>query len=471
WSAQTNQLMEQVESSYERFTQEQQQIFHEFLQAIQEQTPLYVFMDGKAGRGKTFLIEAIVNYVCSIGKVAIVTATSAFAALLYPGGRTAHSTFKVPVQEDNEMLVAEVEFNSPHADLLREASVIVWDEAPMANRVVLECVDVLLRNICQRDLPFGGKIFACAGDFRQTCPVIRRGSRPQIVDASIRSSFLWPIFNIRRLTVPIRNASDPEFAEYVDSVGDGVGPEIPLPCLQKVFDVQGAIDFIYPLHVLMEPSACSRRSILAPTNKQVDTYNDTVLDLFEGEERVFYAGGSLKEAEETNLIPSGAALDYVTRHPPPGLASYALRVKVGGIYRLMRNLSNDKGLVKNTRCVVTAIGHRVISVRLLKHNVDGHQYEEQDILIPRITFQTILSSSRYTLIRKQFPLAPAYATTFNSCQELTLDRIVIDLTRPVFSHGQLYTAMSRVRHRDHAKLRLNPGDAEITNVTFVELLI
>ncbi|KIJ49118.1 hypothetical protein M422DRAFT_89300, partial [Sphaerobolus stellatus SS14] len=96
-------------------------------------------------------------------------------------GRTTHSVFKVPVQENNELLVVEVDYNSPRADLLREASVIFWDEAPMANRAVLECIDVLLRNLCQRDIPFGGKIFACAGDFRQTCPVIRKGTRPQIV--------------------------------------------------------------------------------------------------------------------------------------------------------------------------------------------------------------------------------------------------------------------------------------------------
>ncbi|KIM65719.1 hypothetical protein SCLCIDRAFT_112413, partial [Scleroderma citrinum Foug A] len=50
------------------------------------------------------------------------------------------------------------------------------------------------------------------------------------------------------------------------------------------------------------------------------------------------------------------------------------------------------------------------------------------------------------LLHKQFPLAPAYATTFNSCQGLTLDCVGIDLTCPVFSHRQLYTALSCIRH-------------------------
>jgi hypothetical protein len=60
------------------------------------------------------------------------------------------------------------------------------------------------------------------------------------------------------------------------------------------------------------------------------------------------------------------------------------------------------------------------------------------------------------LLRCQFPLAPAYATTFNSCQGLTLDIVGVDLTRPVFSHGQLYTALSRIRHHNDAKVRLHP---------------
>ena len=83
---------------------------------------------------------------------------------------------------------------------------------------------------------------------------------------------------------------------------------------------------------------------------------------------------------------------------------------------------------------------------------------------------TILPSG-HTLFRKQFPLAPAYATTFNSCQGLTLDRVGVDLTRPVFSHGQLYTALTRIRTREHALVRLTPGETSARNVTYKELLL
>ncbi|KIK11055.1 hypothetical protein PISMIDRAFT_123396, partial [Pisolithus microcarpus 441] len=64
--------------------------------------------------------------------------------------------------------------------------------------------------------------------------------------------------------------------------------------------------------------------------------------------------------------------------------------------------------------------------------------------IPRISFDFIPPGSDWTVTRKQFPLRLAYATTFNGCQGLTLQRSVVDLCKDPFSHGQLYTALSRV---------------------------
>ena len=90
--------------------------------------------------------------------------------------------------------------------------------------------------------------------------------------------------------------------------------------------------------------------------------------------------------------------------------------------------------------------------------------------MPRITFKETLSSG-HTLLRKQFPLAPAYASTFHSCQGLTLDQIGIDLTHPVFTHGQLYTALSRVRNRNNMIVLLPDGQQTTMNVTYQDILI
>ncbi|EIW63005.1 uncharacterized protein TRAVEDRAFT_113707 [Trametes versicolor FP-101664 SS1] len=135
----------------------------------------------------------------------------------------------------------------------------------------------------------------------------------------------------------------------------------------------------------------------------------------------------------------------------------------------MCNFAPDRGLVKNTRVVVMHIGKRIITVRILRGVAGVSTVDAEDVLISRIPFTTVLESG-HTLVRRQYPLAPAYATTFNSCQGLTLDVVGVDLTRPVFSHGQLYTALSRIRHRTHARVRVRRGQTKTRNVTYHEIL-
>lgn len=206
---------------------------------------------------------------------------------------------------------------------------------------------------------------------------------------------------------------------------------------------------------------------LAVTNAQIDKYNEEILRKIIGNSHQYIAADSLQESGvdddvDATAIPDSSVLHYVARHPPIAIPPAKLHVKVGGLYRLMRNFSIDRGLVKNTRVLVTDVGVRLISVRLLR---DDESINDEDILLPRITFTSRLPSG-HTLVRKQFPIAAAYATTFNSCQGLTLDRMGLDVTKPAFSHGQLYTALSRIRKRDHGMVFLG-HEKETKNVTYL----
>jgi hypothetical protein len=76
----------------------------------------------------------------------------------------------------------------------------------MANKAAFEAVDSLLRSLTASPLPFGGKILIAVGDFRQVAPVVKGGGLSAAIDASVRTSHLWPAFQIHRLTQPMRNA-------------------------------------------------------------------------------------------------------------------------------------------------------------------------------------------------------------------------------------------------------------------------
>ena len=86
----------------------------------------------------------------------------------------------------------------------------------------VEALDNNLRDIMDHlELPFGGKTVVFGGDFRQVLPVVQRGSRAQVVGASLRMSYLWDSMRHLKLVRNMRAKSDPWFAEYLLRVGGG----------------------------------------------------------------------------------------------------------------------------------------------------------------------------------------------------------------------------------------------------------
>ncbi len=93
--------------------------------------------------------------------------------------------------------------------------------------------------------------------------------------------------------------------------------------------------------------------------------------------------------------------------------------------------------------------------------------------MPRIDCHFQPQNLNIIVHRKQIPLALAYAVTFNGCQGLTLSCLVLDLRRPVFSHGQLYAAATWVPNSRDVLVLKAEGDVSTlaTNVVWEELLL
>jgi ATP-dependent DNA helicase PIF1 len=200
---------------------EQRSAYDEIMAAVCSKQGGLFFVDGPGGTGKTFLYRALIAKLRSQDKLVVATATSGVAASIMPGGRTAHSRFKIPLtlQEGGCCTFTK---QSGTAKLLQQAALIIWDEASMTKRQNVEALDNSLRDIMGRShLPFGGKTVVLGGDFRQVLPVVRKGSRAQIVGASLRRLYLWESVRHLKLVRNMRAQSDPWFADYLLRIGGG----------------------------------------------------------------------------------------------------------------------------------------------------------------------------------------------------------------------------------------------------------
>ena len=59
----------------------------------------------------------------------------------------------------------------------------------------------------------------------------------------------------------------------------------------------------------------------------------------------------------------------------------------------------------------------------------------------------------------------SFAMTINKSQRQSMSNVGLYLPNPVFSHGQLYVALSRVKSMDGLKVLILNKDTEATNVT------
>ncbi|UYV75523.1 hypothetical protein LAZ67_13000475 [Cordylochernes scorpioides] len=109
--------------------------------------------------------------VGSTGDIALSTASSGIAATLLHGDRTAHSTFKLPLDLNrDEVPVCNLNADSAMGEVLRQCKFIVWDECTMAHRHALEAVDITLKDCRQDQRPMGDVVLLLAGDFRHILP-------------------------------------------------------------------------------------------------------------------------------------------------------------------------------------------------------------------------------------------------------------------------------------------------------------
>jgi hypothetical protein len=129
--------------------------------------PPPVHLDGRAGRGKTYCLYPLIGALRKENRIVLISASSAFAAKNYPGGRTFHYLYGIPVDENAPYLVSEVRPRSERAALLLEGACHIIDEIGALNYKNFDCGLRLMRSLTGSDAIWGGRMLVTVGDFRQ----------------------------------------------------------------------------------------------------------------------------------------------------------------------------------------------------------------------------------------------------------------------------------------------------------------
>ncbi|XP_074298384.1 uncharacterized protein LOC141629254 [Silene latifolia] len=209
---------------------------------VKNSIPGAFFIDGPGGTGKTFLYGALYAKVRAMGKICLPTATSGIAVSNLSTGRTTHSRFKLPLDTDKSLACA-VPKQGSLACLLREATLLIWDEANIAKKENIEAVNLLLQD--------------------------------EAVETSIVSSKIWPSLTKFSLTENIRARADPEFSDFLLRLGDG----------------------------LLHSDIFTDRAILTPRNNNVDLINKLLIEKFPGREYIYKSFDRVID-DSCNVYPS-----------------------------------------------------------------------------------------------------------------------------------------------------------------------
>jgi len=223
-------------------------------------------------------------------------------------------------------------------------------------------VNPLLANV-----PFGGKKFIIGGDFRQCLPVVLRGKRADIINASIKSSYLWNNIKSFSLSTNMRLSSEQnlEYSKLLMNIGNGTEKKTTINQFNDFITLPDSIWMpLNPNNLFNEiyeefqinfsnPEYLNSRAILCPLNSQTDQINELATSLLPEAPTTYLSYDSIiDENNGNNLIFN---IEYLNTLQISGLPSHKLDLKVHQPIILIRNLSNANGLCNGTRLMITSM--------------------------------------------------------------------------------------------------------------------
>lgn len=407
----------------------------DILQQIQNSRKSLILVTGRAGTGKSLLIEHIRSKYK--GNVAILAPTG--IAALNISGQTIHSFFKFPLRLIN--LQKDIK-KSKNPAKFQALKILVIDECSMLRADLLDAIDHSLKRNRNSLEPFGGVKVLLVGDLYQLPPVVNSDSEKSLKEMGYKSQYFFSSFCVRKLCKnknlhaylldDVFRQSDAVFIKILDEVRKS----------NLSLDNMNILDS----RLLDESEDIHEDTVvLTTTNSSAEKINDRNLQKLPDLSRTYKAQIQGK---------------FTSEFPAPEV----LELKVGAKVIFLKNDASGRwvnGTIGLVERLETDVIH--ISIEGILHSVktdiwEKFEYEVKDKeVIPHVV-------GSY----KQFPLKLAWAITIHKSQGMTLDKVVLDTLKGAFEKGQVYVGLSRCKSLEGLKLRGAIGPEDLPDHTKVE---
>ena len=383
---------------------------------LMEHSDKNIFITGRAGTGKSTLL----SYFRQITKKRVVVLAPTGVAALNVKGQTIHSFFgfKPNITPDN---VKKIRFRNDENNLYKNLDAIIIDEISMVRADLLDCVDQFLRlNGPRRSRPFGGIQMIFIGDLYQLPPVVTGGEKaafstfyetPYFYSARVFNSFEMEFIELEK----IYRQHDEKFIELLNAIRNNSITEEELQLLNQRYSP----DF--------EPSPEEFYVHLTTTNEMAEKINNRQLAKLKGRPYIF-----------TGVIEGEFGNEYLP-------TAVELQVKAGAQVMMLNNDAEGRwvngSIGKVVEIIQTRKGEYVIIVEL----ADGGIVEVTPYTWEIFRFFVEEGQLKSEVIGRftQYPLMLAWAVTIHKSQGKTFNKVIIDIGRGTFAHGQVYVALSR----------------------------
>ena len=369
-----------------------------------------VFLTGKAGTGKSTFLHYLRE---TTAKATVVLAPTGVAALNV-GGQTIHSFFQFPPTFIDPNSIRR----RKNAKLFEKLQTLIIDEVSMVRADVMDGIDTALR--VQRDnltTPFGGVQVVLCGDLFQLPPIVRDGEMKTFFDEQYGGPYFFFAKVFREIhpssleLTTIYRQRDDNFIRILNKIRENEFDAQLFSVLnarvRRGSEEQVDSSFI-TLTATNEAAYQKNRACLARINAKPYTYTASVTGHFEP-----------------------------TTYP----TEVILELKRGAQVMLLKN-DSEKRWVNGTLGRVLALDEKKVSVEIAgtSYDVEPETWENIQYRFDRDTNRI---EEEVIGTFTQYPLRLAWAITIHKSQGQTFDKVLIDLGRGAFAHGQTYVALSR----------------------------